>query len=195
MLTSLPYIKSACPSENKTPYKWVIVRLKEVMFQPGLPKQFAVSSEVCFYDCSGFRVNELKFHFSGAPCICQHILQIESRAGLASAHFSHRLFNRQQSSQTLPRRQGVGGVVVVRAFLMQRLYKNSSRAQRTRFPFICSLRSPLVLLGEPNRVTLLPSWGKKKKRETINFTHPSNFYTYLKRKSRKSIRWTVKLKT
>lgn len=126
MQTSLPYIKCACPSENKTPYKWVIVRLKEVMFQPGLPKQFAVSSEVCFYDCSGFRVNELKFHFSGAPCICQHILQIESRAGLASAHFSHRLFNRQQSSQTLPKRLGV--VVVVRAFLcsaLQELLKGS----------------------------------------------------------------------
>lgn len=61
------------------------------MFQPLLPKLLALGSEVCFYDCSGFCVNELKFHLSGAPCICQHILQIESGAGLASTHLSHRL--------------------------------------------------------------------------------------------------------
>lgn len=96
------------------------------MFQPGLPKQFAVSSEVCFYDCSGFRVNELKFHFSGAPCICQHILQIESRAGLASTHFSLRLFNRQQSSQILPKRQGWGGASrSIFVQLLTRLLKGS----------------------------------------------------------------------
>ena len=78
-------------TREKSAIKGLILRLKEVMFQPLLPKSLALGGEVCFYDCSGFCVNELKFHLSGAPCICQHILQIESRAGLASTHFSHRL--------------------------------------------------------------------------------------------------------
>lgn len=68
----------------------LVLRLKEVMFQTLLPKLLALGSEVCFYDCSGFCVNELKFHLSGAPCICQHILQIESCAGPASTHLSHK---------------------------------------------------------------------------------------------------------
>lgn len=58
--------------------KRLILRLKDVVFQSLLPKLLALGSEVCFYDCSGFCVNELKFHLSGAPCPCQHILQIES---------------------------------------------------------------------------------------------------------------------
>lgn len=40
---------------------------------------------------SAFGVNKLQFHLNGAPSICQHILRIESGAGLASAHLSHRL--------------------------------------------------------------------------------------------------------
>ena len=68
----------------------VIRRLKDVPFQPLLPKLLALSREVCFYDCSGFCVNELKFHLSGAQSPCQHILQIESWASLTSTHRSHR---------------------------------------------------------------------------------------------------------
>lgn len=53
----------------------------------------AVGSQRCglFTIVLFFCVNELKFHLSGAPCICQHILRIESGAGLASTHLSHRL--------------------------------------------------------------------------------------------------------
>lgn len=77
--TSCPSIQYMCKIHpKKKTHKRLILRLKEVMFQPLLPKLLVVGSEVCFYDCSGFCVNELKFHLSGAPCICQHILQIES---------------------------------------------------------------------------------------------------------------------
>lgn len=54
-------------------------------------KLLALNSEVCFHDCSGFCVNELKFHVNGAPCPCQHILQRESWAGLMSTHLPHRV--------------------------------------------------------------------------------------------------------
>lgn len=64
--------------EKLIPYNRLIPRLKDVISQSLLPKLLALGSEVCFYNCSGFHLNELKFHLSGAPCPCQHILQMES---------------------------------------------------------------------------------------------------------------------
>lgn len=41
---------------KEKPYKRLILRLEEAMFQPLLPKLLALGSEVCFYDCSVFFV-------------------------------------------------------------------------------------------------------------------------------------------
>lgn len=77
--------------EKLIPYNRLIPRLMDVISQSLLPKLLALGSEVCFYNCSGFHLNELKFHLSGAPCPCQHILQMESWAGLTSTHLPPRL--------------------------------------------------------------------------------------------------------
>ena len=140
------------------------------MFQPLLPRPLALGSRGCFYDCSGFGVNKLKFHLSGAPCICQHILQIESWAGPASTHLSHRLSligssprnpspqDRESKSKTEGERGRVGGSQW--EVLCSNLAE-SSKAQRMRLHFISLLSFPHAPWRESISGTLLPPWGRQ----------------------------------
>lgn len=109
------------------------------MFQLLLPKLLVLGTEVCFYDCSGFCVNELKFHFSGAPCMCQHILQIESCAGRASTHLLHRLLligsvpHKPSPEDRGKQRRGRGSQ---QELFMSAISPDPSKAQRMRLHFI-----------------------------------------------------------